>query len=74
MVVFMLEIVVQMGEKISYSYGNQVINTLIESEKINNSIDLFLTTPIARDKIISLNILNHIDILSLYESNDCSKL
>lgn len=70
----MLEIVVQMGEKISYSYGNQVINTLIESEKINNSIDLFLTTPIARDKIISLNILNHIDILSLYESNDCSKL
>lgn len=74
MVVFMLEIVVQMWEKISYSYGNQVINTLIESEKINNSIDLFLTTPIARDKIISLNILNHIDILSLYESNDCSKL
>lgn len=70
----MLEIVVQMGEKISYFYGNQVINTLIESEKINNSIDLFLTTPIARDKIISLNILNHIDILSLYESNDCSKL
>lgn len=74
MVVFMLEIVVQMGEKISYFYGNQVINTLIESEKINNSIDLFLTIPIARDKIISLNILNHIDILSLYESNDCSKL
>lgn len=74
MVVFMLEIVVQKGEKISYFYGNQVINTLIESEKINNSIDLFLTTPIARDKIISLNILNHIDILSLYESNDCSKL
>ena len=70
----MLEIVVQMGEKISYFYGNQVINTLIESEKINNSIDLFLTIPIARDKIISLNILNHIDILSLYESNDCSKL